>query len=167
MCRPQDNVTSSFKKELDSIIQTDPLSKLTMVHMELLWKFRSYCSSIPEALPKLLRCVRWGDLNMVTEVHRLLKVWRPITLEVALELLDYHFADEKVRSLAVRRLEKLSNDELQSFLLQLVQVRGKEKREREGRGREGGGWKRGRERGEGEGMRELVPCPRLFAGAEV
>lgn len=62
-------------------------------------------------------------VNMkVCEVHRLLKLWRPITMEVALELLDYHFADEKVRTLAVRRLEKLSNNELQNFLLQLIQV---------------------------------------------
>ena len=120
--RPQESVTSSFRKELDSIIKSDPLTKLTRPQMELLWKFRAYCSTIPEALPKLLRCVKWGELEMVTEVHRLLKVWIPITLEVALELLDYHFADEKVRSLAVRRLEKLSNDELQGFLLQLVQV---------------------------------------------
>ena len=43
-------------------------------------------------------------------------------MEVALELLDYHFADEKVRTLAVRRLKKLDNDELQNFLLQLIQV---------------------------------------------
>ena len=49
-------------------------------------------------------------------------MWRPITLEVALELLDYHFADERVRSQAVQRLEKLSNEELMLFLLQLTQV---------------------------------------------
>lgn len=49
-------------------------------------------------------------------------MWRPITLDVALELLDYHFADERVRSLAVHRLEKLSNEELMLFLLQLTQV---------------------------------------------
>ena len=53
---------------------------------------------------------------------RLLKVWRPITLEVSLELLDYHFADDKVRSLAVRQLETLTNDELLCYLLQLIQV---------------------------------------------
>lgn len=116
-------MTSNFKKELDAIIHTDPLTKLTRAQMELLWKFRQYCSTIPEALPKVLRCIDWGELEMVTEIHKMLKVWRPITLEVALELLDYHFADEKVRSLAVKRLQRLSNDELQSFLLQLVQVR--------------------------------------------
>ena len=84
-----------------------------------------HCSTIPEALPKFLRCVDWADLDQVTEVHRLIKIWRPITLEVALELLDYHIADEKVRSLAVKRLEKLDNDELLCFLLQMVQVRPK------------------------------------------
>ena len=120
--RSQDSVTSNFKKELETIIHSDPLTKLTSPQKELLWKFRLHCSTIPEALPKLLRCVNWGDLAMVTETHHLLKIWRPITLEVALELLDYHFADEKVRTLAVRRLEMLSNDELKNFLLQLVQV---------------------------------------------
>ena len=53
---------------------------------------------------------------------RLLEVWAPITLEVALELLDYHFADERVRSLAVHQLEKLTNEELMLYLLQLTQV---------------------------------------------
>lgn len=39
-----------------------------------------------------------------------------------MELLDYHFADEKVRTMAVGRLSKLTNDEILIFLLQLVQV---------------------------------------------
>ena len=115
-------MATGFQKELNGIIFTDPLTQLTEPQKELIWKFRSHCATIPEALPKVLRCVNWGDLDMVTETHKLLSIWRPITLEVALELLDYHFADEKVRSLAVKRLEMLSNDELQSFLLQLVQV---------------------------------------------
>ena len=59
----------------------------------------------------------------MSEVHRLLKIWYPITMEVALELLDYHYADEEVRALAVKRIEKISNSELKNFLLQLVQVR--------------------------------------------
>lgn len=96
--------------------------QLDKAQRELIWKFRVHCSTIPEALPKFLRCVDWADLDQVTEVHRLIRIWRPITLEVALELLDYHIADEKVRSLAVKRLEKLDNDELLCFLLQLVQV---------------------------------------------
>ena len=52
-------------------------------------------------------------------MHRLLKIWYPITMEVALELLDYHYADEEVRALAVKRIEKISNSELKNFLLQV------------------------------------------------
>ena len=55
-------------------------------------------------------------------MHRLLRIWYPITMEVALELLDYHYADEKVRTLAVKRIAKISNSELKNFLLQLIQV---------------------------------------------
>ena len=44
--------------------------------------------------------------------------------QVALQLLDYHYADEKVRSLAVKRLSKLTNDELLVYFLQLIQVSG-------------------------------------------
>ncbi len=133
-----------FKDELNKAIQADPLTQLDPPQKELIWKFKSYCSTIPEALPKLLRCLNWASLDdvsnstvsalnvyakhtshsitQVLEVHRLLDSWREITMEVALELLDYHFADEKVRTLAVRRLKKLDNDELQNFLLQLIQV---------------------------------------------
>ena len=40
-----------------------------------------------------------------------------------MELLDYRYADEKVRTMAVAAVERLiKNDELDSFLLQLVQV---------------------------------------------
>jgi len=47
----------------------------------------------------------------------------PLYLQVALELLDYHYADEKVRTMAVKAIDRLlSNDKLHNFLLQLVQV---------------------------------------------
>ena len=41
---------------------------------------------------------------------------------MALQLLDYQIADEDVRQLGVKRLEVLQNDELELYLLQLVQV---------------------------------------------
>ena len=43
-------------------------------------------------------------------------------VKVALQLLDYQIADEDVRRLGVKRLEELPNDELELYLLQLVQV---------------------------------------------
>lgn len=57
-------------------------------------------------------------------------IWLAISLfkschglcQTCLQLLDYHFADENVRCCAVKRLQQLQNDELQLYLLQLVQV---------------------------------------------
>jgi phosphatidylinositol-4,5-bisphosphate 3-kinase len=111
-----------FKSHLEESISSDPLITLDKVQRELLWNFRHQLVSSPEALPKFLKCVDWADLDKVTEAHKLLKIWAPITMNVALELLDYHFADEKVRSKAVKRLSKLTNDEVLVFLLQLIQV---------------------------------------------
>ena len=45
-----------------------------------------------------------------------------VCVQTTLELLDYNYADEKVRSMAVKRLEALEDDELVEILLQLVQV---------------------------------------------
>lgn len=62
-----------------------------------------------------------------------------VSVQTTLELLDYHYSDEKVRSMAVKRLEALEDDELVEILLQLVQVRGARMwREGDGGVREGG-----------------------------
>ena len=43
-------------------------------------------------------------------------------MQVALRLLDSDFPDEHVRRFAVRALETLSDEQLEDYLLQLVQV---------------------------------------------
>lgn len=40
-----------------------------------------------------------------------------------MQLLDCHFSDAQVRSLAVKKLETLEDDDVLRYLLQLVQVR--------------------------------------------
>ena len=57
-------------------------------------------------------------------MHWLLGNWDTEELDVtlALQLLSMDFADERVRRLAVQRLESLSNDDVLKYLLQLVQV---------------------------------------------
>ncbi|XP_065829821.1 phosphatidylinositol 4,5-bisphosphate 3-kinase catalytic subunit gamma isoform-like isoform X2 [Oscarella lobularis] len=115
---------SRFMAMIREIISSDPLKELEVHECELLWRFRWSLVEIPEALPWLLRCVDWGSLESVVEIHKLLQDWKSseITLEVALQLLNSNCVDEKVRSLAVDRLERLSNDEMLFYLLQLVQV---------------------------------------------
>ena len=48
--------------------------------------------------------------------------WRCVCPQVALRLLDSDFPDEHVRAFAVRALETLSDEQLEDYLLQLVQV---------------------------------------------
>jgi len=55
-----------FKDELTRTIQADPLRLLNRSEIELIWKFRNHCSTIPEALPKLLRCIEWDNLDNVS-----------------------------------------------------------------------------------------------------
>ena len=43
-------------------------------------------------------------------------------MQVSLRLLDSDFPDEHVRAFAVRTLEDLPDEQLEDFLLQLVQV---------------------------------------------
>lgn len=87
-----------------------------------MWKLRYMCTTRPEGLAKVLRAADWTDKEAVQEVHRLLDEWETLTPKQALELLDAHYPDERVRSYAVDCLRPLPDDELAEFVLQLVQV---------------------------------------------
>ena len=110
------------KDEVDRAISGDPLKELSDREKALMRKYLQYCSERSEALPKYLLSLNWGNLEEVRLLHLMLKNWAPLSLEVAMQLLDYHVADAEVRQLAVRRLEKMSDEEVQLYLLQLVQV---------------------------------------------
>lgn len=88
-------------------------------------RFREESVRYASNLPQFLRMVDWLKPSTVQDVHWLLSHWEPDDLElpVALELLSVDYTDEKVRRLAVRRLEMMSNEEVLRYLLQLVQVR--------------------------------------------
>lgn len=123
-------VGAELKKTLDlgkstqlmAIIKSDPLFALTPEMKDLLWSARHYLTDMPHALPKVLGCVNWGSADYRNEAHRLLKMWAiPASPVSALELLDAQYADYTVREYAVGILSHLSDDQLQLFLLQLVQ----------------------------------------------
>ncbi|XP_071396359.1 phosphatidylinositol 4,5-bisphosphate 3-kinase catalytic subunit gamma isoform [Centroberyx affinis] len=87
-------------------------------------RFREESVRYASNLPQFLRSVDWMKRSVVEDVHWLLGHWDAgeLDLSVALELLSVDFADERVRRLAVQRLESLSNDEVLKYLLQLVQT---------------------------------------------
>ncbi|KAK3519109.1 hypothetical protein QTP70_016329 [Hemibagrus guttatus] len=87
-------------------------------------RFREESVRYASNLPQFLRTVDWLKPSAVQDVHWLLSQWEPHDLElpVALELLSVDYTDEKVRRLAVQRLEMMSNEEVLRYLLQLVQT---------------------------------------------
>ncbi|XP_062248724.1 phosphatidylinositol 4,5-bisphosphate 3-kinase catalytic subunit gamma isoform isoform X1 [Platichthys flesus] len=87
-------------------------------------KFREESIRYASNLPLFLRNVDWMNRNVVEDVHWLLGNWDTDELDItlALELLSIEFADERVRRLAVQRLESLSNNDVLMYLLQLVQT---------------------------------------------
>ncbi|EFC49347.1 predicted protein, partial [Naegleria gruberi] len=111
-----------LKQRLDQIISKDPLQNLTEEEKWLLWSNKEKLVDIPKALPKFILSVPWKMPQAVYTVHTLLPRWKPMTPVDALELLDYNFADAKVRQYSVERLNELGDVQLSDFLLQLVQT---------------------------------------------
>lgn len=108
---------------LKDIETKDPLSEISEQDKELLWTFRNYCKRMPNILPRLLDAVKWQSRDEVSQLYLLLEDWRPVSTEVALELLDCKYADLTVRRYAVGWLDSaLSDEELGQYLLQLVQT---------------------------------------------
>lgn len=113
------------RQKIEEIIKRDSLASMFEEDKELLWKLRAECChDYPNSLPKLLQCVKWHSHEDVAQIRFLLHNWRrePLEVEIALDLLDYKFPDNKVRSLAVEVLDNLSDGELEMYLLQLVQA---------------------------------------------
>jgi len=115
--------TGSDKTKLDACINYHSLQTLTNGEKELCRKYKTYCQQFPQALPKYLQSVVKTDRGQVQESHKLIQKWAPPKSPVdALELLDARYPDHLVRTYAVKFLEKLTNADVEDYLLQLVQV---------------------------------------------
>jgi len=74
-------------------------------------------------LTKFLGAVDWSDLEDRQHAVELLGHWSLVDIDDALELLSKDFRGiHEVRQYAVKRLEKATDEELQLYLLQLVQA---------------------------------------------
>ncbi|KAJ3041544.1 Phosphatidylinositol (PI) 3-kinase [Rhizophlyctis rosea] len=113
---------AKIRDELNKILRYPPTQNLTTEEKDLLWKFRFYLTRDKKALTKFLKCVVWTDPVEVKQAVDLLLVWVDIDVEDALELLGPTFENFSVRHYAVLQLKKADDDELQLYLLQLVQA---------------------------------------------
>ncbi|KAK3713310.1 hypothetical protein QZH41_009033, partial [Actinostola sp. cb2023] len=113
---------SQFKR-LKSILGKDPLCPIFELDKEFVWRLRYECREyFPHTLGKLLNCVKWNCKEDIVKLQVLLQAWSPLEPELALELLDFNYADQKVREFAVRCIDQMNDGELGHYLLQLVQV---------------------------------------------
>ncbi|CAN6598522.1 phosphatidylinositol 3-kinase Vps34p [Trichomonascus vanleenenianus] len=113
---------AKIRDELNMIMNFSPVQELTDDEKNLLWKFRYYLARHKSALTKFLKAVTWEDPVEAKQVAELLLKWAEIDVADALELLGPRFRDQTVRSYAVARLKNANDDELELYLMQLVEA---------------------------------------------
>ncbi|KAH3761482.1 phosphatidylinositol-4,5-diphosphate 3-kinase [Pelomyxa schiedti] len=108
-------------KRVDEILEKDQLYPLTEKDKKILWSQAERIKDRPKALPRILSGVNYRDRFAVSYLHRLLS---SVELKPfhALELLDAKYPDSRVRELAVETIDKMSDQEILDYLIQLVQV---------------------------------------------
>lgn len=109
-------------QEIDRICKLDPLTPLSDTQKQLLWGYRKQLIEKPETFPKLFLAPNLLNVSQREELHRMVKTAPLMPPEMALQLLDHRYPDSHVRAYAVRCLVNFGDEELASYLLQLVQV---------------------------------------------
>ncbi|KAH3663922.1 hypothetical protein WICMUC_005861 [Wickerhamomyces mucosus] len=114
--------TAKIRDELNKILNYSSVQELTQHEKNLVWKFRYFLIKNKKGLTKLLKSANFADENEAKECLRLLRKWVEIDIEDSLELLGPNFQNITVRTYAVDRLKKATDEELELYLLQLVQA---------------------------------------------
>ncbi|KAJ8590465.1 atypical/PIKK/PI3K protein kinase [Rhizopogon salebrosus TDB-379] len=114
---------AKIRDELGEILNYAPSQPLNSEEKDLIWKFRFYLARDKRGLTKFLKSVTWRDPSEVKQaVEELLPMWTEVDTDDALELLGPGTVDSRVRTFAVRQLNRADDEELLLYLLQLVQA---------------------------------------------
>jgi len=108
-------------------IVANPSLYLTNDEKDLLWNFRFSLVDDRRALIKFLMSVDWSSTDEIIQTRELLDQWRlrsPMDSTDALKILGKHeaFQHSLVRQYAIDTLSSAPDEELQLYLLQLVQA---------------------------------------------
>ncbi|CCH41615.1 Phosphatidylinositol 3-kinase catalytic subunit type 3 [Wickerhamomyces ciferrii] len=114
--------TAKIRDELNKILNYSSVQELSQYEKNLVWKFRYFLINNKKGLNKLLKSINFSDETERKEALKLIYKWVEIDIEDALELLGPNFKDITVRTYAVERLKKAHDNELELYLLQLVQA---------------------------------------------
>ena len=113
---------AKIRDELNTIMAYGPTQELNGEEKDLIWKFRHHLTRDKRALTKFIKSVAWQDQSEARQAVQILPKWTEIDVDDALELLGPTFDNPAVRAYAVDRLRKADDDELLTYLLQLVQA---------------------------------------------
>ncbi|CDR44756.1 CYFA0S15e02454g1_1 [Cyberlindnera fabianii] len=114
--------TAKIRDELNKILNYSSVQELSQYEKNLVWKFRYFLINNKKGLNKFLKSINFNDEAESREALSLLYKWVEIDIEDSLELLGPNFKNITVRTYAVERLKKAHNNELELYLLQLVQA---------------------------------------------
>ncbi|TGZ82899.1 phosphatidylinositol 3-kinase [Ascodesmis nigricans] len=113
---------AKIRDELNEILNYSPTHELTSEEKDLVWKFRFYLTRDKRALTKFVKSVTWSDPSESKQAVSLVTKWTEVDIDDALELLGPEIKNTDVRAYAVDRLKTADDEELQLYLLQLVQA---------------------------------------------
>lgn len=113
---------ASAEGRIMRIVHNDVLHTLTNEERKLLWDHRHHLTNVPEALPKVLRSVNWGDWHAAQDMYMLMREWCELKPAQVLQLVSGFFLDPFIRSFGVERLAQLSDADLLMFIPQLTQA---------------------------------------------
>ena len=114
-------ITQKDQEEIEKIKKKTPFDSLNNYDKKILWTNRYKLSKIPELLPKLLLCVDYKIPQDVMELKKVLRMAVMLTPVQSMELLTGKYLHEYIRSFAVNCLRNSSINEIETFLIQLVQ----------------------------------------------
>ncbi|RZF41148.1 hypothetical protein LSTR_LSTR010800 [Laodelphax striatellus] len=113
---------STVRDSLNKIILYPSTTQLSVEEKDLIWKYRYYLSKQKKALSKFVKSVNWNMEAEAVQAVDMMEEWAPMDVEDALELLSPAFSHPSVRKYAISRLQQATDDDLLSYLLQLVQA---------------------------------------------
>lgn len=73
--------------QLTDIIETTTFTKFPAEDREVLWEKRHYLHNYPTALPKVLLSAQFWDFASLSELHKMMENWSPLSPLEALQLL--------------------------------------------------------------------------------
>jgi phosphatidylinositol-4,5-bisphosphate 3-kinase len=109
------------KEEIEKIKKKTPFDSLNNYDKKILWANRYKLTKIPELLPKLLLCVDYKNPQHIKELKKVLRMAKLLTPVQSMELLTGKYLHEYIRSFAVNCLQHSSINEIETYLIQLVQ----------------------------------------------